>query len=293
MNFLKENPFETTKLKGIPLILDGAMGSMLQQKGFIADRDIWMSKLNITHPEIIREIHKDYIFAGADIITTNTFRTNPAAFEGAGYPFSSKYLREAVRIAKYASENSKVLIAGSNPPAEDCYQRERNISNKLLKINHTNHIDLLIDNGVDFILNETLSHFDEIKIICDHCSCNNIPALLSFYFDENLLILSGEDINYIVEFTSDHNPLAIGFNCIAPKLFNSVLRNITPKCNWGFYLNCGRGNPQDETIKCGISPTEYSGMVDETTKYEPSFVGACCGSNPNHIKEIKKLYEKD
>jgi methionine synthase I (cobalamin-dependent) len=290
---LPNNPFETARLNGTPLILDGAMGSMLQQKGFTADPDLWMSKLNITDPNIIFEIHKEYICAGADIITTNTFRTNPAAFEGAGYPFDSKYVSEAVKIAKNASENSKVIVAGSNPPAEDCYQKERKISDKLLKTNHINHIDLLIDNGVNFILNETQSHFDEIKIICEHCSSNNIPYIVSFYFDKNLTIFSGEQINYIVEYAADHNPLSIGFNCITPILFQSVLRKIIPACSWGFYLNCGSGNPQDENIKCSVDPIKYVKIVDEAMKYKPSFVGACCGSNPTHIKEIKKINAKD
>ena len=124
MNIVTENPFTISRKKSEPLILYGAMGSMLQQKGFTAERDIWMSRLNITHPEIIYEIHKDYILAGADIITTNTFRTNPAAFQGAGYPFDSKYVIEAVKIAIDASNSSKVIIAGSNPPAEDCYQKD-------------------------------------------------------------------------------------------------------------------------------------------------------------------------
>ena len=290
---LPSNPFEIAKLNGVPLILDGAMGSMLQQKGFTSHPNFWMSKLNLTDPNIIFEIHKDYISAGANIITTNTFRTNPSAFEGAGYPFDSKYVSEAVKIAKDAAENSKVIIVGSNPPAEDCYQMQRNISNKLLELNHTNHIDLLIDNGVDFILNETQSHFDEIEIICEHCSSNNIPFIMSFYFDMNLKILSDEQLRYIVEYTADHNPLAIGFNCVAPILFKSMLRNIIPNGNWGFYLNCGSGNPQDENIKCGVNPKEYAEIVNESIKYEPSFVGACCGSNPNHIKEIKKMYAKD
>ena len=68
-----------------------------------------------------------------NIITTNTFRTNPAAFGGAGYSFDSKYVIEAVKIANDVSENSKTLVAGSNPPAEDCYQKERNIAIYYLK----------------------------------------------------------------------------------------------------------------------------------------------------------------
>jgi len=290
---LLNNPFKTAKLNGVPLILDGAMGSVLQQKGFTANPDLWMSKLNITNPDIIFEIHKEYINAGADIITTNTFRTNPVAFKGAGYPFNSKYVKEAVKIAKDAAENTKVIIAGSNPPAEDCYQRERKISYNQLEKNHYNHIKLLMDNGVDFILNETQSHFDEIKIICEYCSSNNIPYIVSFYFDENLTIFSGEQIHYAVEYSADHNPLAIGFNCVAPTLFERMLHNLKPNGNWGFYLNCGSGNPGDESIMSNVDPTEYVEIVEKGIKYQPSFVGACCGSNPNHIRKIKKMYEKD
>ena len=142
-------------------------------------------------------------------------------------------------------------------------------------------------------MNETQSHFDEIKIICEYCSDKNIPYIISFYFDENLKLLSGESINYIVKYAADHNPFAIGFNCIAPILFKSMLSNIIPNCNWGFYLNCGTGNPQDEILECGVDPKEYAEIVNESIKYKPSFVGACCGSNPKHIKEIKKINEKD
>lgn len=293
MNIVSVNLFSNAKRICKPLLLDGAIGSMLQQMGFTADPDLWMSELNITNPNILFDIHKKYIDAGADIITTNTFRTNPAAFVGAGYPFNSKYVKEAVKIAKETTRNFNVIIAGSNPPAENCYQRKRKISNKLLDINHNNHIDLLMDSGVDFILNETQSHFDEIKIICEFCSGNNIPYIISFYFDENLTIFSGEQLTYVVEYAADHNPLAIGFNCIAPKLFTRMLRNIIPNGNWGFYLNCGSGNPQDKNLKCGVDPKEYAEIVLETSKYNPSFVGACCGSNPNHIKEIKKIYAEN
>ncbi len=72
-----------------------------------------------------------------------------------------------------------------------------------------------------------------------------------------------------------------------------MLRNIKLIGNWGFYLNCGSGNPEDESIACGIDPIEYAEIVVEANKYQPSFVGTCCGSNPNHIREIKKIYEKD
>ncbi|MEJ2616991.1 MAG: homocysteine S-methyltransferase family protein, partial [Ignavibacteriaceae bacterium] len=72
------NPFSFAKRIGRPLILDGAMGSLLQQKAK-KEPDIWMSKVGLDNPELVYAIHEEYIEAGADIITTNTFRTNPAA----------------------------------------------------------------------------------------------------------------------------------------------------------------------------------------------------------------------
>ncbi len=64
----------------------------------------------------------EYIEAGADIITTNTFRTNPASLFKAGISNAAEYVKEAVDLAKQAAIGKKVIIAGSNPPAEDCYQ---------------------------------------------------------------------------------------------------------------------------------------------------------------------------
>lgn len=270
-----------------PLILDGATGSLLQQKRFTSNSTLWMTLLNIEEPETILEIHNDYIKAGANIITTNTFRTNSVAFEGAGLPYESKYNKAAIDLAKEAIKEKQVFLAGSNAPAEDCYQKNRTIGYNKLEINHCNHIDLLWENGVHLILNETLSHFDEIKIISKYCSSKNILYILSLYFDNTEHILSGESISYVVDFVEDHNPLAIGFNCIAPGLFNNFITNIKLPGSWGFYLNCGSGEPKDESIECGVAPNEYADIVDFSKRYSPSFIGSCCGSNPDHIKAIR------
>ena len=79
MNEEFSNIFTESKLKSKPLILDGAMGSLLQQKGFRSKDSAWMTYVNSESPETIISIHKNYIEAGADIITTNTFGTNPSS----------------------------------------------------------------------------------------------------------------------------------------------------------------------------------------------------------------------
>ncbi|MCH7774023.1 MAG: homocysteine S-methyltransferase family protein [Bacteroidetes bacterium] len=286
------NIFSEARKARRPLILDGAMGSLLQQKGFESGGASWMTEINEKNPEKIIEIHKEYIVAGADIITTNTFRTNPAAFDAAEAKNISKYVENAVKLAKESVRNSSVIIAGSNPPAEDCYQSERLINNKILKLNHHNHIDLLINNGVDFILNETFSHLDEIMLVCDYCWSENIPYIISLYLNDELRLLSGETLKDTLNFIRARNPLAIGINCISSENFEKAFKNMDINYNWGFYLNCGFNEHHVNEIKCRVSPKTYGEIVKKYLEYQPSFIGACCGSSPKHIKTIKRILDE-
>jgi len=286
------NPFALSKRINRPLILDGAMGSMLQQKGLKSQGSMWMSLANIEHPEKVFDIHQEYIRAGADIITTNTFRTNPSAVRDFDKRLSVKNLvKKSVKIALDSAEGIPVFIAGSNAPAEDCYQIKREISYKELQFNHHNHISYLIESGSHFILNETQSHLDEIKIICKYCSKNNIPYILSLFVNEKLKLLSGERLNEAIKFVLDYEPLAIGINCIRESTFMRFYNKSKLDFIWGAYLNCGSGEFTDDNIKCGVSSIEYKNIIKNILPKSPSFIGACCGATPNHIKELKRLLD--
>ncbi len=286
------NPFALSKRMGRPLILDGAMGSMLQQSGLKVEGSLWMSLANITNPEKVSKIHKKYLQAGADIITTNTFRTNPTAVKSYIRKLNpEKLIRASVNLALEVASGHDVFVAGSNAPAEDCYQKKRTLTHNELLINHHKHIDSLMDNGCHFILNETQSHLDEIKIICKYCAKNNIPYILSIFVDEDLHLLSGEKIFDVIPIINDYYPLAIGINCIRQNTFRKVYKGLSSNLTWGAYLNCGSGEFNDEKIVCGVSPVDYKNEIKRILPKKPSFIGACCGSTPEHIKEIKKLLD--
>ena len=286
------NPFSLAVRINRPLILDGAMGSMLQQSGIKSSGSLWMSYANLKYPEKVFNIHKQYIEAGADIITTNTFRTNPTAIESYALRITAKkFVNESVRIAIEASSGLPVFIAGSNAPAEDCYKVKRDLSKKKLEANHKEHISLLMESGCHFILNETHSHFDEIEIICEFCSRNDIPYVISFFVDEKLKLLSGEKLSEVIKFSLDYNPLAVGINCIKENTFFNYFNRSSFRFNWGAYLNCGSGGFSDDNISCGISPDEYLLSVKKILKKKPSFIGSCCGSSPEHINKIKVLLD--
>lgn len=287
----RENPFEKAKNIKRPLILDGALGSLLQGKTHAPGTRIWTAKSNDEFSDKVYALHKEYIKAGADIITTNTFRTNPYSLLSQNITDITGSVNKAVNLAKKAKGKERVLIAGSNPPAEDCYQIERTISQKDLEWNHRVHIDALMEAGCDFILNETQSHFDEIKFISKYCGQNNIPFIVSFFLSDKPKLLSGENLTDAIDYVLNFNPLAIGFNCISFEVLSKAIERIKPDINWGFYLNCGDGNLSDSSMKCAISPADYANRSKEFLIYNPSFVGACCGSSPAHIKKLKYLFD--
>jgi homocysteine S-methyltransferase len=289
----RKSVLEFYKSKNRPLILDGAIGSNLQNILSDKNNSMWSSSLNISDPAKVIELHSKYINAGANIITTNTFRTNPTAYHVEQITISNAELvKKSVRLAIQSRGENNILIAGSNAPAEDCYQIERTISHNELYFNHLHHIEYLWRAGVDFILNETFSHFDEIKIVCELCDQQNIPFIISLYLTDDLHILSGELLYDVIEYINQFSPIAIGINCISPATFHNIEFDKFHVIKWGFYLNCGSGKVTDEIIECGIPPKEYSTFIRNYLQYKPLFIGSCCGSSPTHTAAIKETFDE-
>lgn len=267
------------------------MGSILQETADYKNNPLWASEFNILNKELVINLHKKYISAGADIITTNTFRTNPIAAKASNLTIDYKaFIRKSVELAKIASESSNVLIAGSNAPAEDCYQKNRTLSQKELTYNHKKHIAILYESGVDLIINETISHLDEIKIIINYCDTNNIPFILSLFVDQDLRILSGELLDETIEFIYQFNPLAITVNCISLDVYKAIVdKEILVD---GFYLNCGAGNFDDKHITCGINPDTYLQRIKHLLTENIKIIGTCCGSSPEHTKKLREYIDE-
>ena len=281
------------KEKNRPLILDGATGTLLLERNLPPDTNLWSSISNVTSPEEIIRLHKEYISAGAEIITTNTFRTNPAAYKLASLTISNEeFVKNSVLLAIKACIEMKVIVAGSNAPAENCYQAKRTISKTELEYNHKKHIEWLWESGCDIIWNETQSHLDEIEIISKFCAQSSIPFVMNLYFNNSLNLLSGEPLQYVIDLIKSYSPAAIGFNCIKPEsLLKFADSNPLPD-RFGFYFNCGGGNVSDQNISCGIDPAAYVELIKPLLSHKTMFVGSCCGSNPNHTRAIKEYFDE-
>ena len=291
---MKSNVFENfilKKQKQRPLILDGAVGSLLESSFPLSnDKDIWMTSIIKDNPQAISNIYTQYLEKGADILTTFTFRTNPFSLGNYysrtknNYISSSEYVEQAVKLVSNLKINDNFLIAGSNPPVEDFYSKRRIKDYEVLKDNHYNHIHDLIKSGSDFIINETIGHFDEIDIVSKICYNNNFPSVISIYFEKDLNLICGKSVYEAISYLdSNFNLLAISTNCIDYKIFkkftekSNFLSNL--KNRFGYYLNC-----------YDLDKSLINDILNEFDIFNPVFVGTCCGSTPDFTNCVLNHY---
>ena len=169
-------------------ILDGPMGTELDRRGSDTTLPLWSARALIENPELVKSIHIDYINAGAEIITTNTFRTQDRTIETARLSnITGKELTsQAVDLAKEARDVTKPCsIAGSIAPLEDCYSPDLVPSNLILRKEHPKMVKWLAENEVDIFLIETMNTFREGKI-----AFQKFQATLLMHRRHSKLILS-------------------------------------------------------------------------------------------------------
>ena len=160
------------------------MGTELIRRRLDLSLPLWSGDINVTHPMEVSQVHDDYLSAGADIITTNTFRTTPRTYIHAGYSKreaklrSRKSLLSAVDLAKNAA-GEKCVVAGSIAPLEDCYSPELFPGNAVAYEEYSELVEWLVYAGVDIVLFETMGCWDEIKTAMEAASEIKTPIWLS------------------------------------------------------------------------------------------------------------------
>ncbi len=279
-----------------PLLLDGAIGTCLIGRNPETNfsKKIWTSCLSLSDPLSVYNLHLEYINAGADIITANTFRSNPEAVALSGIS-SEDAVRSSIEIARKAvyecCSKKTVLVAGSNAPAEDCWKKERGIPQNTLEYNHKKHIELLINHGADFILNETFSQMDEILIVSCFCKENNIPYVISLYFDTELKLLDGTPLNEAIAAISELAPEAVSANCIPPSRFFRAY-NFYKDISNGFYFNASDSDVSSGFPESRIPPKFFADDIKRYLNSNTIFAGSCCGTDPFYTKTIRETLDE-
>ncbi|MBL7960032.1 homocysteine S-methyltransferase family protein [bacterium] len=277
------------------IILDGATGSELEARGVKTLLPLWstVALLSREGRKTLRSIHRDYIHAGAEIITANTFRTNYRALKKESMESRAFELtRIAVDEVRFAREESKVtspvLIAGSVAPVEDCYSPELVPASEELLDEHRRHIDNLYNSGVDVILIETMNTIREAVIALEYAKQTELPVLVSFICKDPEHLLSGESLEKAVESIAVLKPDVILINCVDVNLIEGnleALRSLTSLPIGGYANVLKKGH----TTESDITPQDYAKRVEDwINRFQMKVVGGCCGTTPKHIQYLKE-----
>ena len=280
-------------------LLDGAMGTQLMQAGLELPLPIWSGDINITHPDHIQNVHESYLKAGADILTTNTFRTTPRAYLNHGFSLdnamkrSRKSLYKAVQLAREVS-NINTVIAGSIAPLEDCYEPNLFPGVTYAKKEFNELSNWLQDAGVDIIIFETMGSWPEIKSAILSTDDVQISRWISMILRDGKKLLDGTDLSKVLNNLLDYKIDMILLNCNPCNITNEALDIITKywSKSWGVYPNIGTSIPSKEgIIEEKLSIDDFKEEINNCMNAGASVVGACCGSNPYYINALRGLID--
>ena len=274
------------------------MGTELHRRGADIGLPLWSANALIHAPDLVREIHEDYLAAGADIITTNTFRTNPRAVGKSGAGIDWRELTAvAVRLAREAitaSGKKEALIAGSVAPVEDCYSPNLVPPDSQLAREHGLLVQALRDDGVDFILVETMNTIREALASARAAREADIPFAVSFVTTGHGSLLSGEPLADAVKMLEQLQPLLVMVNCVSvldiENEFRILRANTDLPC--GLYANVGSPRRDfDHGLHRDADDRIFADKVHTWLDLDAAVIGGCCGTTPETIALMKRTMD--
>jgi|WetSurMetagenome_2_1015567.scaffolds.fasta_scaffold233895_2 S-methylmethionine-dependent homocysteine/selenocysteine methylase len=278
------------------IVLDGAMGTELQQRGLEVGLPLWSANALMARPDFVRQIHADYIAAGADIITTNTFRTTRRTMRRANLPDRSYQLaRTAVQLAQQARDESpdrRVLIAGSIAPLEDCYRPDLVPPEPELQSEHEEIASRLAELGVDIFLIETMNTIREAYAAAAAARATGKEFVVSFICNPGGTLLSGETLDDAVHALGELAPACYSINCVSPRHMAKVLSTLrsASALPYAVYANVGLpgGDKHGWEFTHDIDEDAYGGYAQAWRNEGAAIIGGCCGTTPGHIRAVVK-----
>ena len=295
------------------IILDGALGTELERQGYDVSGRLWSAKYLLENPQIIQDLHEDYVRAGSDIITTSSYQASIPAFVEAGLSLdkANDLFKETVFWAQTAIKNvlqglsldeqqrSYPLIAGSVGPyaaylADGSeYTGAYHLSEEEFKDFHRPRIQALLDAGCDLLALETIPNGAETEALV-HLLSEEFPqveAYLSFTAQTTSAISDGtliEEVGRLAQ--SSPQVLAVGFNCTAPHLIAPLLEKLKQVCdkpllvypNSGEIYNVATNTWQD-------NPEQQLCLKDYSQLWKKQGVqlfGGCCRTRPEDIEQL-------
>lgn len=290
------------------LLFDGATGTALAQYGVDLSPPLWSARAMRDAPAALREVHEGYLgeAAGADVITTNTFRSNARAVAKSGAAGASldwRWLtRRAVEIALEAREavNREAIVLGSVAPVEDCYETDQAPDEAAAEREHGEMIEMLLGAGVDAILLETFGTIREargaVRAARSLAPGRWMLSVLPKHGGVAGELFSGESMEPLL--AEVEGALAIGINCLPADeaamhlawLGERVDRTSTRLLAYANTARCGADGAWKETE--ANNPARYAQHAASWLDAGATIIGGCCGTTPAHITALRELIDQ-
>lgn len=283
--------------RGDVIILDGATGTELEKRGAPLHKVVWSAAAVLTHSETVREIHEDYVRAGADIITTNTFSSARHVLEPAGLGEKTRELNTtAVRLAREAIDNASngrpVHIAGSIC-SRRTHDHQAMPSDDQYEVGYREQAEQLAEAGADLLLLEMMDDVKYTGLALKAAVATGLPTWVGFSCE-----LRGDRSDVMLLKSTE--TLARGIEAVTPlggslaAVMHSLTEDIEPalrvmKNSWegptGAYAHSQDGAPL-------ISPREYLAHALTWVEMGAQVVGTCCRMGPEYIRLLREELPK-
>lgn len=291
------------QLRQRPLLCDGAMGTLLYARGVTYEQ--CFDELNLTRPELIQGIHREYITAGAQIIETNTFGANRVKLEG--HTLGSKIRDINYRAAKIAAEardvtGRNVLIAGAVGPTGRPLQAPDEHRLSELRAIFREQIGALQEGGIDIVMLETFTNLAELRqavLAAQELGGLSIVAQMSFYEDGHTL--SGQSPARVAAVLGDLGVNVIGANCsVGPAGTFDALEEMIAAAKQSFDTsniffsaqpNAGLPARIDNRFFYVSTPDYFADYALRFSRAGVRLIGGCCGTTPRHIAAMRQTLD--
>ncbi len=271
------------------LVVDGAMGSQLYERGVLYS--VCYEELNASRPELVRKIHEDYLRAGAQLIETNTFGANAMRLEKHGLQSRVRELNlAAVHVAREAA-GTKALVGGAIGPSGYFLGEALDVDLRRVGDAMLEQAEALVDAGVDALMIETMRQSVELRLAIEaarKASGGKVPIVAEVSVDEAGRLADGKTSGDIGKMMIDWGADVIGINCSEGPM--GVLAAVEPMLALGVPVsavpNAGLPRRVDERLVYVSTPEYFGVYARRMFKLGVKMVGGCCGTTPEHIKRI-------
>ncbi len=280
------HPFLRRVHEGPPILADGAMGTELYER--VGFRSLCFEELNVSNPELVQRVHRDYLSAGAELIETNTFSCNRISLTSRGLEQQAgAFARAGVRIAREAQEAMGVeaFVAGSVGPINRIGVSPHEVRDAFQEV-----VEGLLLGGVDLFIFETFGSLEELLIALAVCrACSDLPLVASMTFAEDGTTLAGEPPETVSHTLQEAGADVVSANCgFGPQPTLEVIDRMRFEGGpaFGAMPNAGLPARVDGRLVYSSSPEYFAEYAELLTRAGVRVVGGCCGTTPTHIRHM-------